>query len=510
MAAIVTSKMRTYAAKQFLSGFSDPTEHLYLYVGRTLPWFNDNLPDTPVDCENDNSSIFREMIALKLINSSDVSLVAPRNSWVLGTIYTPYSNYVDLFDPSSNLPPFYVVSDTLNVYKCINNNNGAPSTVQPTGTTNTVVTSADFYQWKYMFTINSADVLNFVTTEWIPVRTLTTNDGSLQWQVQQAAVPGTIDRIDMQYIGTQYTQIPTVTIAGDGTGATAVATISGGNVTGITVTSTGSNYTWATVSITNGGVASNGAVATAIISPFGGHGSDPIAELGAYYVLLDQKLTYDENRVFTVSNDYRRIGILQNPLLNDGVTPAVAATFDQSTRLTFGTVSGSVFNADEVVTGSTSGATGVVLDYGAFSTLTLRLVQVKGTFVPGETVVGAAATGVLQTITGTVSSATSSTVVLPNTASSANDAYKGQTILITAGVGIGQTAVITGYSGISRTATVTPNWTTNPTSSSVFKIANIVKPDLAKFSGDVVYVENRRPIMRASDQVEDIKIVVEF
>ena len=29
-------------------------------------------------------------------------------------------------------------------------------------------------------------------------------------------------------------------------------------------------------------------------------------------------------------------------------------------------------------------------------------------------------------------------------------------------------------------------------------------------SGDIIYVENRRPISRASDQTEDIKIVVEF
>jgi len=35
-------------------------------------------------------------------------------------------------------------------------------------------------------------------------------------------------------------------------------------------------------------------------------------------------------------------------------------------------------------------------------------------------------------------------------------------------------------------------------------------PELEPNSGHILYVENRRPISRASDQTEDIKIVVEF
>ena len=35
-------------------------------------------------------------------------------------------------------------------------------------------------------------------------------------------------------------------------------------------------------------------------------------------------------------------------------------------------------------------------------------------------------------------------------------------------------------------------------------------PELEPDSGDIVYVENRRPIFRSSSQTEDIKLVVEF
>lgn len=510
MAAIVTSNLRIHAAKQFDSSFSDGAQSIYLFIARTLPWENDNQPPTPIDCEGDASATYREMLSMKRINGSDASLVIPRNNWTVGTIYTQYSNDVDLFDPTSGNPPFYVVTDSLNVYKCLNNNNGAASTVIPSGTSTSVVTNADGYQWKYMFTVNSADVLKFVTTEWIPVKTLETNDGSQQWLVQQAAVAGTIDRIDMVTVGTQYTQVPTVTITGDGTGATAVAAISGGNVTGITVTSTGSGYTWATVAITDGGVASNGATAKAIISPFAGHGANPTAELGGYFVLINGKLTYDENGIFTIANDYRRIGLLKNPILKgSNGSQATAATYDQTVRLTFSTVSGSSFVQDEIVTGATSSAQGVVLDWNA-TTSVLRLVQTVGTFVPGETVVGDTASGVLQTYAATATSATSTTIVFPNGASAVNDQYTGQTIKIITGTGAGQTRKITGYVGVSRTATVSPAWTVTPDNTSTFKIAKILGPDVELYSGEILYFENRRPIERAQDQVEDIKIVVEF
>ena len=38
----------------------------------------------------------------------------------------------------------------------------------------------------------------------------------------------------------------------------------------------------------------------------------------------------------------------------------------------------------------------------------------------------------------------------------------------------------------------------------------IAKPEIASNSGQVVYIDNRRSISRANDQVEDIKIVIEF
>ena len=35
-------------------------------------------------------------------------------------------------------------------------------------------------------------------------------------------------------------------------------------------------------------------------------------------------------------------------------------------------------------------------------------------------------------------------------------------------------------------------------------------PEIQKNSGQVIYIDNRKAITRANDQIEDIKIVIEF
>jgi hypothetical protein len=38
----------------------------------------------------------------------------------------------------------------------------------------------------------------------------------------------------------------------------------------------------------------------------------------------------------------------------------------------------------------------------------------------------------------------------------------------------------------------------------------VVGGDFQKFSGDVLYIENRSPVTRADDQIEDVKLIIEF
>jgi hypothetical protein len=63
-------------------------------------------------------------------------------------------------------------------------------------------------------------------------------------------ITGSVTAINVLNQGFNYTKVPTVTISGDGSGATAYATLSNGRVINITITSHGSNYTQASVTIT--------------------------------------------------------------------------------------------------------------------------------------------------------------------------------------------------------------------------------------------------------------------
>ena len=51
-----------------------------------------------------------------------------------------------------------------------------------------------------------------------------------------------------------------------------------------------------------------------IISPPGGHGSDPLTELGAKRVCISTKFTNTEGGTIPAENDFRQVGILKNPL----------------------------------------------------------------------------------------------------------------------------------------------------------------------------------------------------
>ena len=194
MAAIVTTNCRIFAASQFEGSFLDPTQHTYLFISQTLPWEDDNTPPTPIDCEQNLSTAYRNMLSMKNIPASSVSLVIPRNTWTSETVYAQYNNTIDLFDPSSP-QIFYVVTSSLQVYKCLSNGGGVPSTVQPNGTSTSVVTLSDGYQWKYMYTINSADVVSFVTTNWVPVTNPVNVIGNLNSVGVTPAAPSTFYRL---------------------------------------------------------------------------------------------------------------------------------------------------------------------------------------------------------------------------------------------------------------------------------------------------------------------------
>jgi len=72
------------------------------------------------------------------------------------------------------------------------------------------------------------------------------------------------------------------------------------------------------------------------------------------------------------------------------------------------------------------------------------------------------------------------------------------------------TGATSGATGTPTTTSPTETLTNGGTITFSAGGGGFALPELEQDSGKLIYVENRRPISRASDQTEDVKIVVEF
>lgn len=130
--------------------------------------------------------------------------------------------------------------------------------------------------------------------------------------IEQATTQGAIYSIEIEDGGNDYSIQTTIEITGDGEGCEAELEIDSGVIVAINVTSFGSGYTQATVTITDP-VSGNGAVVYPILSPIGGHGSNAIKELNGNIVCFT---TFINNFALSENfeQEFRQIGIIKNPL----------------------------------------------------------------------------------------------------------------------------------------------------------------------------------------------------
>jgi hypothetical protein len=429
------------------------------------------------------------MLAAKRITSSDISYVIPRRNWTAGTVYDYYrhdygnritgttttqtgdSGAASLWDAT-----FYVLTSTYQVFKCLDNNGGAavtsgnePSVAE--GTT-TILTTGDGYKWKYMYTLTAAQQTNFLSTDFMPVSTNTT--------ISNAAVDGGIDIVKVKTGGSSFSStsstITGIPIRGDGTGGVVTVTLTGDAISSVTVTSVGSGYTFGyiTDSDINAGTNSNGTGSgseldviipprniTAAGSAYGGHGADAIKELGGFYVMLNTNFEASEaanSGDFTTANDFRRVFLMRDPI--SGGSAATANTL-RATKAVLVTSPSGNFTVDEEINQATTGAVGKVVEWDSSNNI-LYYIQTRF-----------------------------------------NDE------------GIDSNGDLTAFSG-SNTITGQSSGVTATPSSSSTTVDNIsftsgyAASEIDSNTGDVIYVENRSPITRASDQTENVKLIIEF
>jgi len=338
MGAIITEKMGFFNVDNFISAIKNVDQMVYVFIGKDDSWASGDLnPPDPIIAVSREMQDSVDIVSMKRIFYSDISYIVKKNSWTEDTVYDQYTDDADL----STLT-YFVESDN-HVFKCISNNGGAESTVDPASSANYkgyTKTTPDNYVWKYMYTIVdtltnvwnwSNDVIeNTDGQDWMPAKDIKVRtENPDQWDEMQSAVAGDIHSFnitpaDDPSLITHLVSLDgkEVKLQGNSSGftgsfrATEISVGSGTyrfviDVIG-TGLSAGKDYNLITAVEINGNTTDSGGkpyinYIKPIFSPLGGHGSNPIRELGGEFVLI--KATVD-----SFVGIYRKMGLIVNPL----------------------------------------------------------------------------------------------------------------------------------------------------------------------------------------------------
>ena len=451
MTAVITDRFRHSIVGDIIDGINDSSSTYYIGLGRSEYWDSSDTAPTPT---NDLAEVreFRQSLqAIKKITAT--SYVVPRSNWTTGTTYEPYDDTTVGY-PS---PSYYVMTENFGVYICLRtgrNDAGetVASTVEPTGSNNHPFETADGYVWKFLYTISALEANYFLSANFMPVSkivgSLDSDATGIQLkhkEIQDTAKSGMITSIPVISGGSGYTSPPTITITGNGTTATAIATIDSstdsGTVTKIEFENDSSTlvyptgYDYAAISITGGG--GSGATARAILSDEDGIGFDARKDLKSSALMLHTKVSGSEED-FIVVQDFRQVGLIRDPKKYGSDSDFIDNTGNALRSLTLTDIS-AAFSVDKTIVGATSG-TKAYIDEVDSDIVYYHQTAVTGygSFTSGEQITESDGPG-----EGTISSLTDSSEFDP-------------------------------------------------------------------YSGDVLYIDNRSAVERMSNQIEDIKIILQL
>ncbi|UTS52183.1 hypothetical protein [Synechococcus phage BUCT-ZZ01] len=521
----IMPEFRVGLTRAFFDTLTDPANSFYAFIGRTSPWSNEQDPPQVSDSIGQQNATRRDIMAMKRIQFNDVTLGIKRNVWQPGVVYDYYDDAISSDKPTFNGKitlsdsDFFVINRDNDIFKCIWNGGNVPSSVEPiqSGNQTDIIELADGYRWKYMASISDADLERFDTPVAFPVKTaqaarsgvdslvivsqgsnydpenpptitingdgtgatggvtvaedgriidafiispgtgysfatvvisnpgpgtglnlvaLVDNVSAAQSEVQNAAINGALDHIVVESQGDFF--IPSdfnkVVIIGDGTGATAEAVIVDGKVTKINITNPGMGYRQAEAYFV--GATGQGAILRPIIGPFGGHGFDAADQLYATRVILYVSFEFESSgNDFFTDNDFRQIGIIQNPNIFGTTNLATDSTLNATWIVTLD--QDVLVSPDDIFQGAGN------------DLVRLRLIERRA---PG----------------------------------------------IFAMQSIGYEAPLVG-SAINKEGSVT-NYT----------VLDVVPPEVDIYSGDIIYIENRAVVTRSREQIETLRAVLQF
>ena len=256
MPAIIKPTISSEIAKIYLSAIQAQTTNSYFILGKTTAWtdsdlggggiYNDANPPTPETSAAYEQETRKNIVSLQKAGISNTSLAIARYNWASGTTYDMYDTRYSSASPApsgaTNLSEarMFVLTDEFHLYKCIDNNNRAPSTVKPSGTTTSYLTLSDGYVWKYMKTVSVGERNQYLSPNFTPVSDIVSlgfYDGQIGFTINNG--------------GSGYVSDNTVlTVSGDGSAADLQAVITSGSITNVVVNDPGTGYSSATIDIT--------------------------------------------------------------------------------------------------------------------------------------------------------------------------------------------------------------------------------------------------------------------
>jgi len=454
MVATITAEMKKRFIDDFKLDADSSAVRYYIGISRSEDWNDSDAAPSPVNTEREQRDFRHGLQSVKEV--TNFSFVIPRVNWTSGTTYAAYSDTV-VAHPTV---PYYAMIESNQVYVCLRQGTNAagvaqPSTVAPSGTTNISFTTADGYAWKFLYSIGTLDAAAFKSANFIPVKLQGATDGSSpatdveQLAVQNAAIAGRqIVGFSIDAAGTGYTSNPTVAITGNGTGAAASAVQSGGSIVKITIDDSASTLKMGT------------GYDYASIALSGGGGSGATGT-----VIFGPKAGFGADP----SDDLRARAIMFNakPVGTEDGEFIVGNSFRQ-----IGLIRNPTDSAGDAFTASDGNA--------------LRRLAMP-----------------------TISSAFTQRTIMTGTTSGAK-AFVNKTdsdeiwYHQTEATGFTQFQEAEAVTDTSGGAGVTQAAGTDADSDAY------IEPQVDKYSGDLMYIENRAAVTRAADQTEDIKVIIEI
>lgn len=381
-----------YAPVAVVSGSTNVITSTYCFLAGIDPWSDENNPVTPMDTPSYLKSIYKNMFVAKKIVTSDISPVIQRNDWSANTVYDYYLDTINMGAKDTNgfnIHNYYVNNSFNQIFKCLWNNNGGESTEEPyfqpgSYGTNNIYKGTDGYKWKYIYTIDTGYRIKFMDSLWMPVPIGAVVSDTSNPLIHTAGC-GHIEVINVTNTGSSYEVTQPISIVftdGDGTGASGTAVVSeyGNYIEDVIVTNTGTNYTKANVHVYS--AYGSGATVIAPISPIGGHGSDPIEELGCCNIMYTCTFNGSEGGDIPTDIEYKQVGLIINPV-DTKSTPATGTDAIYKTSTDFIVAQGaSKYSNGEIIYQLDSAGnkifTATVLSFNTSSSI-INLINITGT-----------------------------------------------------------------------------------------------------------------------------------